>query len=67
MQNYLIAGQNNIVLACCILHNFMRNYVSNDEYFNEEVAVETFADAQEGGNQVPEARPIDMSQQGIYI
>nr|XP_027075688.1 protein ANTAGONIST OF LIKE HETEROCHROMATIN PROTEIN 1-like [Coffea arabica] len=65
MQNYLIATQNNIVLVCCTLHNFMRDYVPNDEYFNEEVANGAFADAQIVGEQVQMGQPINTSQQGI--
>ncbi|XP_027166322.1 uncharacterized protein LOC113766317 [Coffea eugenioides] len=65
MQNYLIATQNNIVLACCTLHNFMRDYAPNDEYFDEEAALGAQLDLQEGGNEIHEAQPIDMSQQGI--
>ncbi|XP_071924921.1 uncharacterized protein [Coffea arabica] len=65
MQSYLIATQNNIVLACCTLHNFMRDYVPNDEYFNEEAANGAFADAHIAGEQVQIGQPIDMSQQGI--
>ncbi|CDO99863.1 unnamed protein product [Coffea canephora] len=65
MQNYLIATQNNIVLACCALHNFMRDYVPNDEYFNEETANGAFADAHIAGEQVQMGQPIDISQQGI--
>ena len=65
MQNYLIATQNNIVLACCALHNFMRDYVPNDEYFNEEAINGAFADAHIAGEQVQMGQPIDMSQQGI--
>ncbi|XP_027177992.1 protein ALP1-like [Coffea eugenioides] len=65
MQNYLIAMQNNIVLACCVLHNFMRDYVPNDEYFNEEAANGAFPDAHIAGEQVQMGQPIDMSQQGI--
>nr|XP_027093518.1 uncharacterized protein LOC113713911 [Coffea arabica] len=62
MQNYLIATQNNIVLACCALHNFLRDYVPNDEYFNKEAANEAFADAHIVGKQVQMGQPIDMSQ-----
>ncbi|XP_027118351.1 uncharacterized protein [Coffea arabica] len=65
MQNYLIATQNNIVLACCTLHNFMRDYAPNDEYFDEEAALGAQLDLQEGGNEIHEAQPIDMSQQGV--
>ncbi|XP_027178121.1 putative nuclease HARBI1 [Coffea eugenioides] len=57
MQNYLIAIQNNIVLTCCTLHNFMRDYVPNDEYFNEETALEAFADAQIAGDEVHRVNP----------
>ena len=39
MQKYLMATQNNIILACCALHNFMRDHVPNDAYFVEEEAV----------------------------
>lgn len=39
MQNYLMATQNNIVLACCTLHNFMREHKLDDEYFLEEANV----------------------------
>ncbi|XP_027158630.1 putative nuclease HARBI1 [Coffea eugenioides] len=65
MQNYLIATQNNIVLACCTLHNFIRDNSPNDLYFNEEAALGDFADAQGDLNQVQVPQPIDMSQQGI--
>lgn len=65
MQNYMIATQNNIVLACCALHNFMREHVANDNYFNQEAAIGAFADAHEEGNQVPPPQPGDMSQQRI--
>ena len=65
MQNYRIATQNNIVLACCTLHNFMRDYAPNDEYFDEEAALGAQLDLQDGGNEIHEAQPIDMSQQGI--
>ncbi|XP_027098816.1 uncharacterized protein [Coffea arabica] len=51
MQNYLIATQNNIVLACCTLHNFMCAYSLADEYFNEKAALGAFADAQIAGEQ----------------
>ena len=37
----------------------------NDEHFNEQAILETFADAQEGGNQVHGAQPIDISQRSI--
>ncbi|XP_027088696.1 uncharacterized protein [Coffea arabica] len=65
MQNYLIATQNNIVLACCTLHNFMRAYSPADEYFNEEAVLGALADAQITGDQQQSGQPIDMSQQGI--
>ncbi|XP_071920766.1 uncharacterized protein [Coffea arabica] len=65
MQNYLIATQNNIVLACCTLHNFMRAYSPADEYFNEEAALGALADAHIAGEQPHPGQPIDMSQQGI--
>ncbi|XP_027079317.1 uncharacterized protein [Coffea arabica] len=65
MQNYLIATQNNIVLACCTLHNFMRDYVPNDEYFNEEALQGAFADAHIAGHQVHQGQSINMLQQGI--
>ena len=51
MQNYLIATQNNIVLACCTLHNFMCAYSLADEYFNEKAALGAFADAHIAGEQ----------------
>ncbi|XP_071905728.1 protein ANTAGONIST OF LIKE HETEROCHROMATIN PROTEIN 1-like [Coffea arabica] len=66
MQNYLIATQNNIVLACCILHNFMRAYSPADEYFNEEATLGAIADAQIAGEQQQAGQPIDMSEQGIF-
>ncbi|XP_071916086.1 uncharacterized protein [Coffea arabica] len=61
IQNYLIAIQNNIVLACCTLHNFIRDHSPNDLYFNEEATFGDFADAQVAGNQVQGVQPIDMS------
>ncbi|XP_071923057.1 protein ALP1-like [Coffea arabica] len=66
MQNYLIATQNNIVLACCTLHNFMRAYSPADEYFNEEATLGAIADAQIAGEQQQAGQPIDMSEQGIF-
>ncbi|XP_071913954.1 uncharacterized protein [Coffea arabica] len=65
MQNYLIATQNNIVLACCTFHNFMRAYSPTDEYFNEEAALGALVDAHIAGEQPHPGQPIDMSQQGI--
>ena len=62
MQNYMMVTQNNIVLACHVLHNFMREHVANGNYFSQEAAIEAFADAHEEGYQVP---PPQLSQQGI--
>ena len=66
MQNYLIATQNNIVLALC-LHVVLCTILcaimcQNDEYFNEEAANGAFADAHIAGEQVQMGQPIDMSQ-----
>ncbi|XP_027085308.1 protein ANTAGONIST OF LIKE HETEROCHROMATIN PROTEIN 1-like [Coffea arabica] len=65
MQNYLMATQNNIVLACCALHNFMRDHVPNDAYFVEEEADAALADNLDQGNQMFGPQPVDMSAQGI--
>ena len=65
MQNYLMATQNNIVLACCALHNFMRDHVPNDAYFVEKEADATLADNLDQGNQMTGPQPLDMSAQGI--
>lgn len=65
MQNYLMATQNNIVLACCALHNFMRENQLNDEYFDEEAANGATEDSIQGGYQFPEPQPVDMSEEGI--
>ncbi|XP_071933950.1 uncharacterized protein [Coffea arabica] len=60
--NYLIATQNNIVLACCTLHNFIRDNMPNDMYFNEEAALGALADAQDAGNEVQGGQNFDFSQ-----
>ncbi|XP_027173051.1 putative nuclease HARBI1 [Coffea eugenioides] len=65
MQNYMMATQNNIVLACCALHNFMWEHVPNDAYFNEQQAVGAWADNLHDGQQVLGQQPVDMSAQGI--
>ncbi|XP_027151234.1 protein ALP1-like [Coffea eugenioides] len=67
MQNYLIATQNNIVFACCALHNFMREKVSNDDYFAAGAAAGAIEieDAYEDGYQVPGLQQINMSQQNM--
>ncbi|XP_071939946.1 uncharacterized protein [Coffea arabica] len=66
MQNYLMATQNNIVLACCALHNFMRDNVPNDAYFVEEETIAAQADnINHMVDQMAGAEPLDMSPQGI--
>ena len=66
MQNYLMATQNNIVLACCALHNFMRDNVPNDAYFVEEENIAAQADnINHVVDQMAGAEPLDMSPQGI--
>ena len=65
MQKYLMAMQNNIVFACCALHNFMRDHVPNDAYFAEEEAVAVLADNLDQGSQMFRPQPVDMSAQGI--
>lgn len=62
MQNYMMATQNNIILACCTLHNFICENVPHDEYFHEIAEAGAYEDEYEDGNHV---QPIDMSQQGI--
>ena len=65
MQNYMMATQNNIVLACMALHNFMREYVPNDAYFAEEEADIALADNINPFNPMPAAQGPDMSAAGI--
>nr|XP_027120558.1 putative nuclease HARBI1 [Coffea arabica] len=65
MQNCLMATQNNIVLACCALHNFMRDHVPNDAYFVKQETDATLADNINQGNQMAGAQPLDMSAQRI--
>ena len=65
MQNYLMATQNNIVLACCALHNFMRDHVPNDAYFVEEEADAALADNLDQDNQMAGPQPLDMSAKEI--
>ncbi|XP_027071741.1 uncharacterized protein [Coffea arabica] len=66
MQNYLMATQNNIVLACCALHNFMRDNVPNDAYVVEEETIAAQADnINHVVDQMAGAEPLDMSPQGI--
>ncbi|XP_027103365.1 uncharacterized protein [Coffea arabica] len=65
MQNYMMATQNNIVLACMALHNFMREYVPNDAYFAEEEADIALADNINPFNPMPAAQGSDMSAAGI--
>ncbi|XP_027120874.1 uncharacterized protein [Coffea arabica] len=66
MQNYLMATQNNIVLACCALHNFMRDNVPNDAYFVEEETIAAQADnINHVVDQMAGTEPLDMSPQGI--
>nr|XP_027065061.1 uncharacterized protein LOC113691071 [Coffea arabica] len=65
MHNYLMATQNNIVLTCCALHNFMCDHVPNDVYFVEEEADGALADNINPFNQMARAQQLDMSTQGI--
>ncbi|CDP18297.1 unnamed protein product [Coffea canephora] len=60
-----MATQNNIVLACMALHNFMREYVPNDAYFAEEEADIALADNINPFNPMPAAQAPDMSTVGI--
>ena len=51
----MMATQNNIVLACCALHNFIPEYVPNDAYFVEEEADIALADNINPFNPMPAA------------
>ncbi|XP_071916289.1 uncharacterized protein [Coffea arabica] len=65
MQKYMMVTQNNIVLACCALHNFIPEYVPNDAYFVEEEADIALADNINPFNPMPAAQAPDMSAVGI--
>ena len=60
-----MAMQNNIVLACCALHNFMCDHVPNDAYFVKKEADVALADNLDQGNQMARPQPLDMSAQEI--
>ncbi|XP_027063232.1 uncharacterized protein [Coffea arabica] len=65
MQKYMMTTQNNIVLACCALHNFMREYVPNESYFVEEKADIALTDNINPFNPMPAAQVSNMSAAGI--
>ena len=60
-----MAMQNNIVFACCALHNDMRDHVPNDAYFVEEEIVAALADNLDQGSQMFQPQPVNMSAQEI--
>ena len=44
MQNYMLARQTSIVIACCVVHNFIREQLPYDTYFLEHLDEDMIVD-----------------------